>query len=519
MRTRYIMAVSLAVLALTLGLIGAVPVTAQGATDYWPTNGWRRSTPEQRGMDSTQLAKMVDYLTNQRKYTIHSLLIIRNGTIVADVYFYPFKQGEKHDLASVTKSITSTLVGVAIQQGYIASVRLPVLSFFPGRMIANLDANKNAMTIEDLLTMRAGFECARSSPTPELTLTQMTQSQNYVQFALDLPMADAPGKQFVYCSPGPHLLQAVIQAATGQPTLDFATKSLFTPLGISDFIWPLDPQGIVHGWGDMRMTPYDMAKIGLLYLRQGQWENQQLLPTDWVSAATSLGQGADSRTYGYLWWLSSRSYSAIGRGGQYIIVVPDKNLIVVMTGGGFIGTDSAEWLIPSYILPAAQFATPAPDNPEGKALLDAKIKQAAQPPQAKPEPVAPLPATAQKIAGKQYVMEANPFGILTVSLTFPQPDQARLDVTTDGGISGDKAFQWLAGLDNVDRFAPGRFGLTAAARGKWETDRAFSMRVDEIGNNFIWQIRMLFEGDAVSFKIEDMTRFFPSAAIISGRAQ
>jgi hypothetical protein len=190
-----------------------------------------------------------------------------------------------------------------------------------------------------------------------------------------------------------------------------------------------------------------------------------------------------------------------------------------MTGGGFTGTDSAEWIVPSYILPAAKSATPVPDNSEGKALLEAKIKQAAQPPQAKPEPVAPLPAIAQKIAGKQYVMEANPFGILTVSLTFPQPDQARLNVTTDGAISGDKAFQWLAGLDNIDRFAPGRMGLTAAATAKWETDRVFSMRVDEIGNGFIWQIRMTFEGDAVSFKIEDMTRFFPTAVTISGRAQ
>jgi hypothetical protein len=150
-----------------------------------------RSTPEQQGMDSTQLAKAVDYLTNQRMYTIHSLLVIRNGTIVTDAYFYPFKPGEKHDLASVTKSVTSTLVGMAIKQGYIASVRQPVLSFFPGRKIANVDAYKNAMTIEDLLTMRAGLECAYSPG--EIALIQMTQSQDYVQHALDLPMVDAPG--------------------------------------------------------------------------------------------------------------------------------------------------------------------------------------------------------------------------------------------------------------------------------------------------------------------------------------
>ncbi len=503
-------------LGLMLGLLinasmSPMSVAAQGTPDYWPTHGWRASTPEQQGMDSTRLAKTVDFLTRQTAYNIHSLLVIRNGYIVADVSFYPIKPGEKHDVASVTKSITATLVGAAIQQGYITTVRQPVLPYFTGRTIANVDANKAAMTIEDLLTMRAGLACT-DVPTG-LTLIQMIQSENYVQFALDLPMASAPGNQFVYCSPASHLLQAVIQAATRQSTSDFAMKSLFVPLGISDYIWPLDPQGMVHGWGDLHMTTYDMAKIGYLYLNQGQWENRQLLPRAWVSDATrAVRPGADQRTYGYQWWLSPYGYMARGRGGQAIAVAPDKNLIIVMTGGGITNSEM-DRLVPSEIAAAASLSTPAPDDPERQALLAAAIRQAALPPPVKREPAAPLPAVVQHVAGQQYVMETNWLGLTTLTLTFPQPDEARLDVT----MNGREPYQLRVGLDNVDRFAPGAWGLTAAARGKWETGNVFTMRVDELGNNFIWDMRLSFEGDSIVCEITDLTAFFPQPITIHGR--
>lgn len=503
-------------LGLVLGLfikasMSPMPIAAQGTPDYWPTHGWRSSTPEQQGMDSTRLAKTVDFLSQQTAYNIHSLLVIRNGYIVADVSFYPIKPGEKHDVASVTKSITATLVGAAIQQGYIATVTQPVLPYFTGRTIANVDANKAAMTIEDLLTMRAGLACT-NEPT-ELTLIQMIQSEDYVQFALDLPMASAPGNQFVYCSPVTHLLQAVVQSATRQSTEDFALNSLFVPLGISDYIWPRDPQGMVHGWGDLRLTTYDMAKIGYLYLNQGQWENRQLLPRAWVSDATrAVRPGADQRTYGYLWWLSPYGYMAIGRGGQAIAVVPDKNLIIVMTGGGFTNSELATRLIPSEIV-AASLSTPAPDNPEGQALLATALRQAALPPPVKREPEAPLPAVVQHIAGQPYVMEANMLGLTTLTLAFPQPDEARLDVT----INSREPYQLRVGLDNVDRFAPGAWGLTAAARGKWETGNVFTMRIDELGNIFIWDMRLSLEGDSIVCEITDLTGFFPQPITIHGR--
>ncbi len=263
--------------------------------DYWPTEGWRTSTPEEQGLDSQQLAELMDYLQGQNSFTIHNLLIIRNGYIVTDAYFYPFAPAYLHDLASATKSFTSSLIGIAIDQGYIESVEQSVLGLFPERTVANLDAKKQAMTVKDLLTMRSGFQCI-NRPT-EVTLSEMWASPDWGQFVLDLPMTAEPGTRYVYCSPNVHLLSAIIKETTRMSALEFAQEHLFGPLGVSDVIWPSDPQGNTLGWGDLKLAPHDMAKLGYLFLNKGLWDGQQVVSPAWVKAATS------GSSYGYQWWL------------------------------------------------------------------------------------------------------------------------------------------------------------------------------------------------------------------------
>jgi CubicO group peptidase (beta-lactamase class C family) len=200
----------LLLVALTMSLTSpfGMPATAQvvGQTErkaqapqYWPTQAWRTSTPEQKGLDSEKLADMLE-LIRQHNVDIHSLLIIRNGFIVLDANFYPFQEGQLHDLASVTKSVTSTLIGIAIGQHKITGVSQPVLSLFPQRQIANRDKRKASVTIKDLLTMTSGLAC-RFRP-HEITLSEMTQSRDWVQFMLNLPMAGEPGGKYEYCSWG-----------------------------------------------------------------------------------------------------------------------------------------------------------------------------------------------------------------------------------------------------------------------------------------------------------------------------
>ena len=465
--------------------------------DYWPTEGWRTSTPEEQGMDSELLVEAMDYLQEQKGFNIHSLLVIRNGYMVTDAYFYPFAQSRSlHDLASATKSFTSSLIGIAINKGYIESVEQHVLEFFPERSVANIDANKEAMTLEDPLTMRPGFECSHS-PNDKTTF-EMMDSPDWVQFVLDSSMATEPGSRWVYCSPASHLLSAIIQETSGMSSFEFAQQHLFEPLGISDAIWASDPQGYTRGWSDLILTPHDMAKVGYLYLNEGEWDSQQLLSADWVAAATSpLG----SSNYGYQWWLHPSGYYADGGGGQRIFVFPDLDMVVVTTGNG--GSDDygvIANLLNSYILPAAESETPLPANPDAVALLRSSVQQAAAAPQ--PEPVPPLPEIALQASGQMYVLDDNPLGLLSASFTFQEGEaEALLNLSL---VDGNQV-EWLIGLDNVFRISPGLYDLPVAVMGGWESDNVFVLQTDEMGKMQQDRISMTVEDSLMTIQIAGAT--------------
>lgn len=483
--------------------------------DYWPTEGWRTSTPEEQGIDSERLARMMDYLQLQDSFTIHSLLIIRNGYIVTDAYFYPFAQDHLHDIASATKSFMSTLIGIAIDQGYIASVEQPVLGFFPERTVANLDAHKSAMTLEDLLTMRSGFECNDADAT-----SQMLTSPDWVQSALDLPMVAEPGTRYKYCNANSHLLSAIIKETTGMSALAFAQEQLFGPLGVSDVLWESDPHGNNLGAGRMKLAPHDMAKLGYLFLNEGLWDGQQVVSAGWVETATSAlaRHNVAYSDYGYHWWVDPAGsyYEAAGYRGQEIYVLPEQDMIVVMTGASGTGGPDAwgEQLLKSHIVSLAESAAPLPPNPGGVAALESKIQDAATPVHVQPEPVPPMPEIAQRVDGISYVFDDNPFGLLSSALSFPARDEALFKVATMGGRE-DPEFEWLIGLDNVERIAPGRYGLLTAAKGWWESESVFVAQVDEFAN---WGQKMraslAFEGDQV--RIEMWANGTP-AATLTGR--
>jgi len=212
-------------------------------------------------MDARVLARLFDFV-RERRVPIRSLLIVRNGTIVLDASFFPYRSGDPHDLASATKSVTSTLIGIAIGERLLGGVDQAVLPLFPRRRVANRGARKEHLTIEHLLTMTSGLDC-RFRP-GEITLGQMQHSPDWIQFMLDLPMAADPGSRFEYCSGGMHLLSGIVAQAAGTSPLEYARRRLFEPLGIDSVIWPADPLGTSHGWGDLHLAPRDAAKISAI---------------------------------------------------------------------------------------------------------------------------------------------------------------------------------------------------------------------------------------------------------------
>ena len=268
--------------ALLLTACAALPQAARIASSptssqpYWPTQAWRSATPEEQGLDSTKLADAL-LTIRERGITAHSLLIIRNGRVLSDATFYPYDGKAVHEVASVTKSIMTTLIGIAADQGKL-SLDDPMLSFFPDRTIANRDARKEAITVRHLSSMSSGLDCTAEGD--ERTLKEMRVTEDWVQFALDRPVRCEPGKQFVYCSPAIHLLSPILQQATGMTALEFARRYLFEPLGIRDVMWLTDPQGFNRGSEGIYLHPQDMARLGYLWLNGGAWDGKQIVSRD-----------------------------------------------------------------------------------------------------------------------------------------------------------------------------------------------------------------------------------------------
>jgi CubicO group peptidase (beta-lactamase class C family) len=325
--------------------------SASTNSTYWPTEGWRTSTPEEQGMDSQKLEEMLAVI-EQRQMKIHSFLIIRNGYLVSETYFSGFEPDMKHSIQSVGRSFTATLIGIAMDKGYIKSTEQRILDFFPDRTFANLDARKEAMTLEDVLTMRTGFEWEEVSGVFEL----MQKTPDWTQYVLDMPMAETPGQRWNYCSICSHVLTSILNETTGMNPREFAEQNLFKPLGIKDVEWIADPAGIPLGAGGFPLTPRDMAKLGYLYLRKGQWDGQQIVSPEWVERATQPHVAVTINEhfgYGYHWFTvtSMDGYAALGQGGQIILVVPKYDLVIVTTG---YTEESIFELIEQYVLPSLQ---------------------------------------------------------------------------------------------------------------------------------------------------------------------
>jgi CubicO group peptidase (beta-lactamase class C family) len=305
--------------------------------DYWPTGGWRECPPEDQGLDPVRIAAAQAYL-NEHVPHVDSLLIVRGGYLV---YEYDRRDpGTLRNVKSMTKSVTSALTGVAIQAGDLKDTGEKMGFLLPEVFATIPDRDKREITVRDLLTMRSGLEWAEYGP----SAVQMTASPDWVRYVLERPLIHAPGTQFNYSTGDTQVLSAALQNLTGMPLLDYADLYLFGPLGITRRRWPADPQGISVGGAELALTPRDMAKFGYLYLNGGVWEGDSIVPAAWVRESSQYYTLFEPETpddcetlgYGYLWWLRPQgpheSMIAVGYGGQFVYVIPDLDMVVVMTG-------------------------------------------------------------------------------------------------------------------------------------------------------------------------------------------
>jgi CubicO group peptidase (beta-lactamase class C family) len=246
-----------------------------------------------------------------------------------------------HSLQSVTKSVTATAIGAAIHQGRIAGVAVPLLTFLDDYDPGRVDPRLQEATLADLLTMRTGIEWHEQDRPLDGTNTtaQLEMSEDWVQFTLDQPMDAEPGTKWAYNSGGSQLMSAIIRKATGVTVDQWAERQLFGPLGITDYHWKKTPSGLPDTEGGLYLEAEQLAKIGYLYLRDGVWDGQRILPAGWAREATA--RIVDEPGYGYQWWRmdtdSTDVWAGLGFGGQFLLVVPAYDLVGVINAWNVFG--------------------------------------------------------------------------------------------------------------------------------------------------------------------------------------
>jgi Beta-lactamase len=294
-------------------------------------NSLPRSTPEAQGISSTAIIHFISTAEKLLQY-LHSFILLRHNQVIAEGWWHPWRAETPHMLFSLTKSFTSTAVGMAIAEGLL-SVDDPVLSFFPALAPRKVSSNLAEMKVQHLLTMTTGHDLD--------TTERMIKNPNPIKKFLSLPVEHAPGTHFVYNSGASFILSSIVQKLTGQTLLGYLTPRLFTPLGIQGATWESHPNGVNFGGWGLSIKTEDIARFGLLYLQRGQWKGQRILHSSWVEAATSkqVPNGDDPNSdwtqgYGYQFWRCRHNmYRGDGAFGQYCIVMPDQDVVLAITAG------------------------------------------------------------------------------------------------------------------------------------------------------------------------------------------
>ncbi len=336
--------------------------TGSNAGTYWPTAGWRTCRPEAVGMDSEGLKQVYEYAANPNINT-EGIIIIKDGYIVGEAYFGDFTRSSRHDSWSLAKSVSSALIGIALDRGWIGSVNDEIFHYFPRWQTADTPEVNRRVTLRHLLTMTGGLEWREEDyygdTSQEDIFRMYREADDFIQYVLAKPVVVEPGTRWYYSSGESMLLSGILESATGERAFAFAREHLFNPLGISNVNWESDPAGhTITGWG-ISATVRDYAKFGYLYLSEGQWEVRQIVSISWVRESTRAFSNKTTH-FGYLWWLlhaydsyreigvTEGTFMASGAFSQCIIVVPENNLVVVRVGND-VPTEDLEWRTSEFI--------------------------------------------------------------------------------------------------------------------------------------------------------------------------
>ena len=466
-----------------------------------------RGSPEEQGVASSAVLGFVE-AADERINSLHSLMLVRHGHVVAEGWWGPYDAETPHVLYSLSKSFTATAVGLAVAEGTL-SLDDEVIGFFPEIAPSEPSANLRAMRVRDLLRMSAGHQV-------EATLWRGDgASGTWAERFLEHPVPFKPGTHFLYNSPGSYMLSAIVQRVTGTTVLDYLRPRLFEPLGIEDPTWVASPEGVSAGGFGLSVRTEDIARFGQLYLQGGKWEGRQLVPSSWVREATSLqtSNGSNPQSdweqgYGYQFWrCRHEGYRGDGAFGQYCIVLPDEDAVIAITGGVSNMQEVLD-LVWEHLLPALQSGT-LPEDADAREALQAKLDGLTM---RLPDGQSTSPLAAE-VSGRFYEFPDNDRGIGSLALELDAEPPALIvrddegETRTPIGIGS-----WAVGGKFADGLDAG-LGVPdhplVAASGAWASDDVFTLTLCLYETPFTSTMTFHFDGDRLLVDAEHNVAFGP----------
>ncbi len=463
-----------------------------------------RSTPESQGISSSAILAFVEAAQDQIQ-ELHSLMLIRHGQVVAEGWWSPYAPEKLHMLFSLSKSFTSSAIGLAVGEGRL-SIDDRVLSFFPDDVPAEISPNLSAMRVRHLLSMSTGHAM---DTTPLL----FEGGDNWIKTFLSLPVEHEPGTFFLYNTGATYMLSAIIQKITGMKLIDYLTPRLLEPLGIEDTWWEESPQGINMGGFGFNVKTEDIACFGQMYLQRGLWNGKQILSEAWVELASSkhISNGTDPNSdwaqgYGFQFWrCRHNAYRGDGAFGQYCIVMPEQDAVLAITSG--VGDMQQPLNFVWDMLLPAMGDTPLPENSAAQTALMAKLASL----EFAPPPGESASPTAARVSGRDYKADAN--DLQMERLCFEFGDSSFTAVFTVAGkdhpMTGGYG-RWEEGSTNIiaiNRNFPEKEHRCVTS-GVWTAENTFTITTRFYETPFYGTVIIQFETDHLTMES------FPNVAFV-----
>ncbi len=444
-----------------------------------------RVRPEQAGVASQGILDFLD-LVEDKQINMHSFMLLRHGRVAAEAYYRPFDGSMLQPVYSVSKSVTSAAVGMAVGEGRL-SLEDRVIDFFPDKLSEPVHPYTAGMKVKHLLAM--------STVHPK---SADTSGEDWVRSFLTTPPSRAPGAVFGYDTTGTHALCAILQKLTGLTVHQYLKPRLFEAIGMGEIEWDSCPMGINMGGGGIRCTTEDMARFGQLYLQKGVWGGRRVLPEGWTDLSTARRiDNSNARIlldgqkgYGYQFWrCRNRAYCAFGMGGQFIVVIPEKDAVFVSTANTLMHKDGHQMILDALweaVYPALREVEPAPDARAYEALQRRLDRLSLVLPEGRAvSPVMP------EIAGKRWRLEPNRLAYETCGFDFDDARRARICFFRDG-VRSEMAF----GLNRWETDSEPFMGLRSANAGTWVDERTCVVHIQLLDRLQMFMLTCRFERDA-----------------------